>query len=203
MGKVISNDSKPLYGLLLIGGKSTRMKQDKSLIEYHGLPQKDYLFSMMSNYCDEVYFSGRSEQNSSSNANQFIVDSQINVTGPFNGLLSAHQKFPKASWLILACDLPLVTQESIDYLLKNRNQNAMATAYAKKNSNLPEPMFSIWEAKAFNQILEFMESFQSRCPRKYLLQQNIQLIYPKDDTILLNANKPEDREFVSKILNNS
>ncbi|MFT5737968.1 MAG: molybdopterin-guanine dinucleotide biosynthesis protein A, partial [Maribacter sp.] len=32
-----------IYGLVLAGGKSTRMGVDKGLITYHGLPQRDYL----------------------------------------------------------------------------------------------------------------------------------------------------------------
>jgi len=33
----------PLYGLVLAGGKSTRMGEDKSLISYFGLEHRIYL----------------------------------------------------------------------------------------------------------------------------------------------------------------
>jgi molybdopterin-guanine dinucleotide biosynthesis protein A len=39
-----------LNGLILAGGKSVRMGQDKSLIEYHNVSQREYLFAMLKEF---------------------------------------------------------------------------------------------------------------------------------------------------------
>jgi len=51
-----------LYGLVLSGGKSTRMGTDKGLIKYHGVPQREYLYDLLSQVCEETFISLREEQ---------------------------------------------------------------------------------------------------------------------------------------------
>ena len=51
-----------LYGLVLSGGRSTRMGKDKGLINYHGIPQRDYIYNLLNEVCDETYMSIRKDQ---------------------------------------------------------------------------------------------------------------------------------------------
>jgi len=52
----------PLYGLVLSGGKSTRMKKDKSTLEYYGKTQTQFCYELLSRYCTQVFISNRKEQ---------------------------------------------------------------------------------------------------------------------------------------------
>ena len=51
-------------GLVLIGGRSTRMGQDKSQLVYHEKPQREYLTDLLRPYCDTVYWSMNAKQTS-------------------------------------------------------------------------------------------------------------------------------------------
>jgi len=51
-----------IYGLVLSGGKSTRMGEDKGLISYHGIPQRDHLYQLLNQDCDTTYLSIREDQ---------------------------------------------------------------------------------------------------------------------------------------------
>jgi molybdopterin-guanine dinucleotide biosynthesis protein A len=58
----ILNDWKatlpPLHGLVLAGGKSQRMGGlDKGSIRYHGVEQREFVASMLKNYCAETFLS--------------------------------------------------------------------------------------------------------------------------------------------------
>lgn len=191
--------NRPVYGLVLSGGKSQRMGQDKGSLQYHGLSQREYLYKLLKEFCPKVYISVRPEQaNSLEAALTFLPDSHT-VSGPFNGILSAMQKHPEAAWLVVACDMPLVKKETIQKLISERNPNKMATAYALQDSELPEPLLAIWEPAAYETALAFIAETGS-CPRKFLLNQEIKLVRPERDEELYNANAPEDLEFVNSRL---
>jgi molybdopterin-guanine dinucleotide biosynthesis protein MobB len=52
----------PINGMALIGGKSTRMGQDKSKLVYHDKIQAEHLLDILGQHCEKVYYSGRSDQ---------------------------------------------------------------------------------------------------------------------------------------------
>nr|WP_225987730.1 NTP transferase domain-containing protein [Rufibacter sp. LB8] len=181
--------------MVLSGGKSERMGQDKSLLPYHGLPQRDHALQLLGIVCDKVFLSLRPGQQENQNSKTAsILDSQEGLRGPLNGILSAMQQHPQAAWLVLACDLPLVTAATLKKLIQHRNPEKIATAYAVNGSDLPEPLVAIWEPTAYALALAFTQTGKT-CPRKFLLGQDIQLVHPAHDEELFNANFPEDATY--------
>jgi len=196
------NYSKPiLNGLILSGGKSTRMGSDKGLISYHGIPQRQFLYDLAEPLVNKVFFSIRSEQQVElASSNSYIIDNN-EYKGPLNGILSAHKHFPDNAWLVLACDLPLINQESIQELISQRDINKIATAYATKESKLPEPLAAIWEPQGLIKAIAYMKTAGSSCPRKFLINSDVKLIFPNSDEVLYNANSPEEYQVAkSKVM---
>jgi len=189
-----------LYGLVLSGGKSTRMGTDKGLIKYHGVPQREYLYDLLSQVCEETFISLREEQQAELPTKiQTIVDLN-EYRGPYNGLLSAHKKHPEAAWLVLACDLPLMDLDALKELISQRDNSKQATAFALKENPLPEPLCAIWEPHAFADSVTYLESGVGTCPRKYLINHDTKMVFPKNESVLLNANSEEEyREALEKL----
>ena len=189
-----------IYGLVLSGGKSTRMGNDKGLINYHGIPQREYLYNLLKSSCDDAFLSVREEQKSElENHFKCIVD-ENEYKGPLNGILSAHNKYPDVSWLVLACDLPLIDKETIETLISKRDVTKVATAYATQKSKLPEPLATIWESRGLIAAMNYMKTAKSSCPRKFLINSDVKLIYPKQDDVLYNANSLADLEYAKSKL---
>ena len=46
-----------LHGLVVCGGQSTRMGMDKSQLQYHGVPQREWLYELLQPLCEDVYIS--------------------------------------------------------------------------------------------------------------------------------------------------
>ncbi len=184
-------DKIELLGLVLCGGKSTRMGEDKSIIEYHGMPQRNYVYKLLSKVCSRTYFSIREDQLSEIPDHALYIIDKNEYKGPYNGLLSAHAAHPEAAWLVLACDLPLMDAVSLQSLVAARN-NEVATAFATSESGLPEPLAAIWEPEGLARSVEFLTSGRVTCPRKFLIGQSPELVYPENDSILMNANSKED-----------
>lgn len=187
--------------MVLAGGQSRRMGQDKGLLDYHGKPQRDYLFEQLQPLCRNVYMSIRPGQEGALPQGMPYILDENQYRGPFNGLLSAHRTFPEVAWLVVACDLPLMDTKALRYLIDRRDPQALATAFATHKSGLPEPLAAIWEPGGLKQAITFLESGESTCPRKFLINANTRLVFPEDDLWLANANIPEDYEMLQEKLN--
>ncbi len=190
-----NNNIPKLNGLVLAGGKSTRMGSDKSQIQYHGIPHQEYLYKLLESACDEVFLSVRPEQLESIPPGFKAVADNDQYKGPFNGILSAHADNPNVAWLVLACDLPLIDVQSITQLIKERDPNKNATYFSTKESGLPEPLFTIWEPQALEQAKKYLETAESSCPRKFLINSDIKLVFPSRDEVLYNANSLSEYEY--------
>tara|TARA_R110002051_G_scaffold4587_1_gene25086 strand:+ start:7911 stop:8510 length:600 start_codon:yes stop_codon:yes gene_type:complete len=189
-----------LYGLVLSGGKSTRMGTDKGLLTYHNKPQREYVYDLLTKVCDKTFLSIRLNQlDEVSKKFEVIVDGD-EFNGPFNGILSAHKKHPKVAWLVLACDLPLMKIEALVALISKRNRSKYATAFALRDNPLPEPLAAIWEAKGLSLALGFIQSEQGTGPRKFLIHHDVELVFPKEENVLLNANSESEYEHALKLV---
>ncbi|WP_276166205.1 NTP transferase domain-containing protein [Zobellia alginiliquefaciens] len=189
-----------IYGLVLAGGKSTRMGKDKGLIPYHGMPQRDYLYNLLGRVCEKTFMSIRPEQQSELKDDIEVVIDENTYKGPYNGLLSAHHQHPDAAWLVLACDLPLIDLLALQELIAARDPNKIATSFAQKEDPLPEPLCAIWEPKAFEESIAYLASGNGTCPRKYLINSDVKLVFPDNPNVLLNANSEEEyKEAIVKL----
>jgi len=175
----------PVKGLVLTGGKSIRMGTDKTVLNYHGIPQKKYIKNLLENQLAEVFYS---VQNKSDNDNE-IHDVFLNL-GPFGGICSAFQKNPNTAWFVLASDLPFVNAELIELILKHRNSSKVATAIKGKNKDFPEPLITIYEPRAYAKLLQYLAQGYS-CPRKMLINADVEVI-EVDDNLIRNINTPEE-----------
>lgn len=186
-----------IKGVILAGGKSTRMGRDKGLIKYFGKPHRIYLYELLSNHLEEVRISCRKNQASEIRDEYPIIEDEFKVSSPMNGILSALQSDRKASWLVLATDLPFIRNHTIERLLGERNPKKLATAYRRSDSEKPEPLIAIWEPAAFTYAREYVKSGNT-CPRRFLSGEDIKTILPYHDLELMNANNPTDLQKVKQ-----
>lgn len=189
----------PLFGLVLAGGKSQRMGEDKGLINYHGKDQREYMADLLNNCCEQTFISCRPEQVAEIEHYPTLPDS-ISGLGPFGAILSAFRAFPNHAWLVVACDLPLLDASTLAQLKDNRHPSKIATAFNSPVTEFPEPLITIWEPKAYPILLQFLAQGYS-CPRKVLINSDVQLLDAANPDALSNVNNPKEKEAVLGILN--
>ncbi len=183
-----------LNGLILAGGHSRRMGQDKGSIEIHKTNQRRHMVDMLAPHVDEVFLSCRPDQVEQFNQDFNTIPDKMTDMGPFGAIVSAFFHDPNTAWLVLPIDLPNFGQEALTKLLENRRPSAVATSYISPESGFPEPLASIWEPKSHLHLLQFLQQGYS-CPRKVLINSgNTHLIKPGNDKFLDNMNTPEDLE---------
>ena len=194
INNLIQEKIAPVKGLVLVGGKSTRMGQDKSKLYYFGKPQKEVAKELLeSNHLETFY----SVQNSSEYEDE-IHDKFLNL-GPFGGICSAFQKDPNAAWFVLATDVPFINDEVVQQLLKHRNSSKIATAIKGNGKEFPEPLITIYEPKAYPILLQYLAQGYS-CPRKVLINSDVEIV-EIDDDFIRNVNTPGDFENAKNEIN--
>ena len=184
-------EPSPLYGLVLAGGSSTRMRRDKAALELHGRPQLAWGYALLTRHCERVFVSVRADQRTEGVRAAFpqIVDIHEGI-GPIAGIAAAQAAHPHAAWLVLACDLPFVDDELLAQLIAARRANQPVTAYRSTSDGLPEPLCAIFEPGSAAMVRESIAAGRN-CPRKLVIASGVPLI-EQTVPLLGNVNTPED-----------
>ena len=193
----------PIYGLILAGGASKRMQRDKAALKYLGKTQLERAFELAGRHVDKVFVSVRADQTSDpTRAPRPMIVDLGEGEGPIAGIRSALAAHPEVAWLVLACDLPFLSDAAIEGLLRRRDPTVLATAYKSAHDGLPEPLCAIWEPAAARVLAEY-QAGGGQCPRKFLIRHAAHLIDPLDQHALDNVNTPEEYSQAAAALESS
>ena len=191
-----------LHGLVLAGGRSSRMRRDKAAIEFRsGETQLDATMKLLEGRVAKAFVSVRTDQRDDPARARYphIVD-RGDIEGPIAGISAAFSIYPDMAWLVLACDLPFLSASTLDKLLLARDPNFDATAFISSHDGLPEPLCAIYEPRARPALLEQIAAGRN-CPRKFLINAHTLLLEQADPRALDNVNTVEEYEHAMSALN--
>ena len=168
---VSSTGVKPL---LLAGGKSAKMKFPKHLLEMpDGRPLYQHQIDLLSRACPEapsIYISLAEDSETDPFLQDvakpdlltqeappvaIIYDSESSgdaqSSGPAAGLLAAFKAHPQVTWLVIACDYPLLDVETLRQL---RSAYKPPVACFRNQDGFCEPLLGIWSPEALSRLAE-------------------------------------------------
>ena len=195
-----ASSAAPLYGLILAGGRSSRMGRDKAVIAYHGKSQIEWTAERARAICERVYLSVRPDQamDPARTVLPQVVD-RIADKGPIAGIMAAQAEAPEAAWLVLACDLPFIDEHTLHHLAAARDPARVATAYRSSHDGLPEPLCAIYEPGSRALIEAYVASGKD-CPRRFLIRSDALLLDQPHPRALDNINTPGEFQAASASL---
>lgn len=184
----------PVNGLVLSGGASTRMGQDKALLEHAGTPQLSATFQLLSHHVQSCFISLRKDQTNEALRARFpgVLDEYEGI-GPAAGLLAAHRAHPATAWLVVACDLPQLDEATLAALVQARDEYHIAVAYRSAHDDLPEPLCTLWEIAALQQLDAQVRAGRYSL-RQVLRSPDVRLLPAPENGALDNINTPEERD---------
>ncbi len=116
----ISNESgdriESISGIILAGGKSTRMGSDKAMLKIGGTPAIERIYDTVSGiFRDTMIISDRPENYAylTSNIHPDIYHSM----GPLGGIHSALANAKENQIFVVSCDMPLIHESAIRYII--------------------------------------------------------------------------------------
>ena len=192
---------KRLFGLVVCGGQSSRMGKDKSLLDYHGRPQRYYMYTMLATLCDETFISCNADQAPTIDKQyKMIVDAPIYAGhGPMAGLLSAFDLYSGADWLIAGCDYPYLTRHALNAFIKSIDTKKTAAAFYHAKDKVYEPMLA-WYSYPASDELKKMFAGKEYSLQHFLRKTGAGKYIPADIRAMHSVDTMEEYQRIKKEL---
>ncbi len=189
-----------MYGLVVCGGKSTRMGMDKSMICYHSLPQWLHLKNMLLGFSKKVFISiNETQKNGYQIDKDYIIDDpEFLCMGPMAAILTFFKLFPHQELLVIGCDYPLITISEIENFIGSTKRNGLASAFYNQ-SGFYEPLIAWYSPKCLADLKErFLKGNFSL--QSFLKENNAEPYYPLNKMTMFSADTPADSKIINQII---
>jgi len=171
-------------GIILAGGLSSRMGEDKGIIQLDKYKMIEKIIHLIDPFCDELIISANN-----SNYDKFglkVVNDKTDRIGPMGGIISCMREENSNSYLVMSCDTPNISNFTIAQLFDNLGDFDVVVY---KQNNKIEPLISLFSKSAVEKMEEEVKN------KNFKLQDVItKLNY---NTILLEDNEKTRREFLN------
>lgn len=184
--------------VLLMGGKSNRMGQDKAYLDYCGVPFWKQITDEMQK-CGVTYLSVNSTSNIPETNHSIIFDEYENI-GPIGGIYSSLNSIKESIAFFVPCDIPTMTAEFIQAVMDQYEEEYDGVVVESKTGKC-YPTIGVYTKKILQQIKRMIEHKDYRimnliqsCNVKVVSEQDLQV----NSFGLMNLNTPEEYQAKRK-----
>ncbi len=107
-----------ISGIILAGGRSSRMGTDKAFIQIGSKTLIEKMFDLIKKYCVEILISANDNTGYSFPGQRIIPDERHGL-GPIGGIYSCLKQSRTENNLVIAVDMPFINDGLIQFLLAN------------------------------------------------------------------------------------
>ncbi|WP_106917604.1 molybdenum cofactor guanylyltransferase [Chryseobacterium aurantiacum] len=185
-----------MKAIVLAGGKSSRMGQDKALMKLNGKYMIEYITHTLSQFFDEVLISGSLSKYDGFQNN--VIEDLVNGKGPMGGIYSALE-YCKEDIFVCSCDMPFISPDLIKNILQRKKENRINVVCLGKKIY---PVLGIYPLSIINDLMKSIESENLRMTQFLELQNTHYIDYNDSPTDqFLNINTPENFQNAETIVN--
>jgi molybdopterin-guanine dinucleotide biosynthesis protein A len=191
------------YGFVLVGGRSSRMGRDKTLLPYCGQPMALHQAAKLARVCGRVALVGKHPELFAGSPYPFVEDGAAPAAAVF-GVAAALAASPDDTNLILAADIPRIDEAFLSALL-DVAEALPADAVVPVSGGVPQPLCAVWRRSAHAALVERLAAGDYALVgalqriRTVLIPEAATAALPGGDPAsFLNVNTPEDYEHAEK-----
>ncbi|BAZ12813.1 molybdopterin-guanine dinucleotide biosynthesis protein A [Calothrix sp. NIES-4071] len=196
---MIHTAKKKITAIILAGGKSSRMGQDKAMLSIDGVPMLMRVYQVADSCADTVYIITPWQeryQDLLPPSCQFIreapFEGDINAGSPLVGFAEALVQVSTEWVLLLACDLPNLQVEVLQAWIEGlENVRAEAIAALVKNQKGWEPLCGFYRKSCLAGLNKFI-SQGGRSFQEWLNQNPVEVLPNPNMDMFFNCNTPDD-----------
>lgn len=188
-----------ITAVVLAGGKSKRMGQDKAMLEFLGQTMLSRVLRELEKVFDKILIVSGEKEKYTDMGYEVIRDKYPNC-GPLGGIQAALERVDTPYILVVACDMPLVNKKAIELLLNEAKGDFEVLILERKSQ--PEPLFAIYskdclpylEASLQKKLCGVIKFISGLKKVKKVRWENI------EDSYFLNVNTMEEMKEAQKAL---
>lgn len=194
-----------ITGVILSGGKSSRMGENKSLLKINGITVIEIILRLMEPFFEEIILSTNDPEEYKFLGLKSVEDVYRN-SGPLAGIHSALKNSATEKNFVISCDVPLMSAEMIEYFL---NYESRSDILISRAAGYLQPLVGIYNKKLLPLIENILEESGRRGNHKSLHRlldaAETTIIDPAglefySDELFFNMNNKDDYEAIMKRL---
>lgn len=187
-------DKKDITGIILAGGKSSRMGTDKGFVNLLGKPFIWYSISAVEPLVSETVIVSNNPDYDVLKYKR--VGDVIKDAGPLAGIYSGLDQSKTEYNLVLSCDIPMITTAVLEKLLKAEEEDGSdIIQIVSKGKHMP--LIALYRKRCKNRFYKLLKDGERRlyvalnqCKVKNVV------LDPEMDLFTTNVNTPEELKLI-------
>lgn len=189
-------------GFILVGGKSSRMGQDKSRLLFGDQTFVEHIAAELHSATTQVSLVGSSNPD----ANFKVVPDLHASWGALGGIHAALTAC-RADWaLVVACDMPFVTRDLFSRLQKFAQEGSPEAIVPIQPDGRAQPLCALYRREPCLREAEALIAKDEHTPRALLANVRTRWVQPEElkdlpgaENFFFNVNTPDDYEHAKQI----
>jgi molybdopterin-guanine dinucleotide biosynthesis protein A len=186
------NSKKNITGVILAGGKSSRMGTDKGVLELNGKKIIEHIISSIQPVVDEIIII--SNNNNYDYLGLKVYSDIIKECGPLAGIHTALSYSSTEKNLVVSCDIPFINSDLLSYLVNNAGRCEVAIPVHNGNT---EPLCAVYSKKCTDRFEELISKnelkmhnvFHHFITKEIFISEKQSFYHPK---LFVNINTPAE-----------
>ena len=192
-------EQKDITGIILAGGKSTRMGSDKGFLKLNGVSFMEYSITAMKPLVSEIIIVSNNPDYDIFNLKR--VEDVIKEPGPLAGIYTGLKTSKTEFNLVLSCDVPLITKEILEMLIEAQDRQSDIIQIVSQGKSMP--LIALYKKCCETQFYKLLKNNERRL-QVAVNQCKVKNITLSSQTELFtkNINTPEDLKIIEDVSNN-
>lgn len=178
-------------GVILAGGKNSRMGRNKAFLELHEKPFIEIAIEVFKNFDEVIIISNNEELYSKYNIK--VYNDIIKNIGPIGGIYTALE-YAKYDIVIVACDMPYLNNEIVERIANEMDDKSVISV---TNGKL-QPLCSGYKKSIINKVSLCIEGNDLKL-RSLIDKIDKSYIYFDDEDLFLNVNTVNEYEKLTGV----
>ena len=151
-------EQKDITGIILAGGKSTRMGSDKGFLKFNGKSFIEYSIAALKPLVSQIIIVSNNADYDIFNVKR--VEDVIKEAGPLAGIYTGLKTSKTEFNLVLSCDVPLITKEILEMLIEAQDRQSDIIQIVSQGKSMP--LIALYKKCCETQFYQLLKNDERR-----------------------------------------